>query len=179
MIFTSHPSMAGRAAGTGESGNTAWGAAVRSRLYLRSPKEQSGAEGAAYRHELEISKNNYGKTGDVFKLRWKDGVFLREGQPGSLEGGIAKRACESVFLDLLAQFTAVGRHVSESRQATNYAAKAFANHPNSDGYTKSDFQKAMERLFAAGKIRVEEYGRSGDHRRRIVATGEEAVPFEV
>lgn len=181
VIITSHPSHTGRNTGTGESGSTAWGAAVRSRLYLRSPKEDSGADVEDYRRELEVMKNNYGKSGNVWKLRWKDGVFVREDQPGGFEASIAKRKAEDVFLDLLARSASEGRDVSESRNAGNYAPKFFSRRPDSTGFTKSDFTAAMERLFADKKIRVEHYGRAGDSRKRIVAVhGQwEDVPFEV
>ena len=36
--------------------------------------------------------------------------------------------------------------------------------------TKKDFEFSMERLFADGRIRVEEYGRKSDMRRRIATS---------
>lgn len=70
VIFTKHPSMSGRALGTGESGNVAWSNSVRARFYLR--KDKSG--GVVF----EGLKANYGKTLDKIALRWERGVWVRE-----------------------------------------------------------------------------------------------------
>ena len=40
----------------------------------------------------------------------------------------------------------------------NYAPRLFARRPDREGFQKSDFQRAMESLFAQGKIKVEMYG---------------------
>jgi len=51
---------------------------------------------------------------------------------------------------------------------TNFAPKLFGKRPERDGYTKADFALAMERLFFARQITMQEYGRKSDPRRRIV-----------
>jgi RecA-family ATPase len=70
VVFTKHPSMSGRALGTGESGNVAWGNSVRSRFYLR--KDKSG--GVVF----EGLKQNYGPLGSKIPVRWEQGVWVRE-----------------------------------------------------------------------------------------------------
>ena len=67
VILTKHPSMAGRALGTGESGNVAWNNSVRSRLYLHQDK--------AGLH-LQTMKSNYGAKGGKIALKWERGVYV-------------------------------------------------------------------------------------------------------
>ncbi len=69
VIFTKHPSMAGRALGTGESGNVAWSNSVRARLYLHEHK--------ALGLVLDGMKANYGPKLQPVPLRWEHGVFVR------------------------------------------------------------------------------------------------------
>jgi RecA-family ATPase len=78
VIITKHPSVAGRALGTGESGSVSWNNSVRSRMYLHRDKED--------RTILKTMKNNYGRIGETIPLRWERGCFLRdepEAQSGS------------------------------------------------------------------------------------------------
>ncbi len=69
VIFTKHPSMTGRALGTGESGNVAWSNSVRARLYLHEHK--------ALGLVLDGMKANYGPKLKPVPLRWERGVFER------------------------------------------------------------------------------------------------------
>ena len=74
VIITKHPSMSGRALGTGESGNVAWSNSVRSRLYLHEHK----AKGLV----LEGLKNNYARKLAALPLRFDNGVFVKvEAEP--------------------------------------------------------------------------------------------------
>lgn len=67
VLITKHPSLSGRANGSGESGSTAWHNAVRTRLYLRDT-----AEGTV----LQGQKANYGKKLEKLKLKYEAGVFV-------------------------------------------------------------------------------------------------------
>lgn len=67
VIFTKHPSMAGRALGTGESGNVAWSNSVRSRLYLHKDKFGNLM--------LKTMKSNYNASGQSIPLLWERGVY--------------------------------------------------------------------------------------------------------
>ncbi len=70
-------------------------------------------------------------------------------------------------VDPQSEFEADNRHVSESRNATNYAPRIFAERLEREGFSKADFRRAMEALFSQGQIKIEEYGRKSDLRRRI------------
>lgn len=69
VVITKHPSMAGRALGTGESGNVAWHNSVRSRLYLYEDKGLGLV--------LSGMKNNYGRKLEPVPLKWEHGCFVR------------------------------------------------------------------------------------------------------
>jgi RecA-family ATPase len=73
VILTKHPSMAGRALGTGESGSVTWGNAVRARFYLRKNKA-GGLEFAGM-------KQNYGPAGKPIPLVWRQGVYVSDEPP--------------------------------------------------------------------------------------------------
>jgi RecA-family ATPase len=68
VIITKHPSLSGRALGTGESGNVAWNNSVRSRFYLHKDKQKN----LLWRG----MKSNYGPVGEDLPLRWDRGVFV-------------------------------------------------------------------------------------------------------
>jgi len=124
---------------------------------------------------LSRKKANYALQEDQLKLRWKNGVFIREGATDSgIIGSINRRKAEAVFLELLDTVTSENRPVSDSTHATNYAPKLFARRPERDGYTKADFARAMERLFSSRQITMQEYGRRSDPRRKIVRTASES-----
>ena len=79
-----------------------------------------------------------------------------------------------MFLDLLDAAIKRGRNISDSKHAGNYAPKTFAASPNADRYSQKELAAAIERLFGAGEIRMEGYGRPSDQRRRIVRVVSEA-----
>lgn len=68
VLITKHPSLSGRALGTGESGNTAWNNSVRSRLYLKSGRDEDAVI-------LKGMKANYAKKIGELPLRWVRGAF--------------------------------------------------------------------------------------------------------
>jgi RecA-family ATPase len=67
VIITKHPSVAGRALGTGESGSVSWSNSVRSRMYLH--RDKNGLF-------LSSKKSNYGPADMNVPVRWQKGVFV-------------------------------------------------------------------------------------------------------
>jgi len=117
---------------------------------------------------LTKRKANYSTRGDEIRLRFRDGVLEREGGLGSgIVASMERRNCEAVFLELLDKIIPSGRHASDSRNSAAYAPKLFCLHPDRQGFTKRDFEMAMNRLFAAGLIRVEHYGKPSDRTHHI------------
>jgi RecA-family ATPase len=184
VLLLAHPSLSGMASGSGSSGSTGWNNSVRSRLYLERAKGDDGIEGDPDVRVLKVKKSNYSRADVEIELRWQHGIFVAPSDAGTGSSFFRKAAAEEkadrIFLDMLAEFEAEGRHVSSSKTAANAAPAAFAGSPRAQGIKKQAFRNAMERLFASKKIRNHEFGSPSRPRSRIVLakseqeTGEDA-----
>lgn len=130
VLLCAHPSRSGLATGEGDGGSTAWSNSVRSRLFFARP-DGDGADAAnPDARVLTRKKANYAARGDEIRLTWRTGVFVPEGE--SAEGVLAsieKRNAETAFLDALDRATAVGRNLSDSKNAGNYARASWCRCP--------------------------------------------------
>ena len=177
VLLNAHPSRTGINSGNLDGGSTAWSNTVRSRWSLTRP------DADADRQQLETAervltrrKANYASTGDSIRLRWINGAFAPVTVEGGIFGTIRRTAIEALFLDLLDRCQAQGMSLSNSRNAANFAPRAFAARTDSEGYTTREFDIAMSALFTAKKIRLVDYGRSGDTRRRIIRDTQGELP---
>ena len=68
---------------------------------------------------------------------------------------------------MLARYDREGRNVSEKPTSPTYAPASFRKEKEATGLRKDDFSNAMRRMFAAGKIHVEEYGKPSRPYQRI------------
>jgi RecA-family ATPase len=166
VLLCAHPSRSGLATGSGDSGSTGWNAAFRSRLYFeRLPATDDDPEPDPDIRKLSRKKANYAAAGVELQLRYSGGAFEVEGG-GSAETWIDRQTrenrAEQTFLALLDKAEAEGRPVGHKPRASNYAPKAFAKRPDRDGFRRQDFEQAMERLFQAGAIEVQQ--RKDEHR---------------
>jgi AAA domain len=179
VLLNAHPSRSGMSAtGDMDGGSTGWSNSARSRWSLARPKEEDGQPADTDERILTRRKANYSSIGQDLKLRWTDGVLVAKPQAGrgSFMGMsnplLTQGDCERVFLELLARCDALNMPVHESKRASNWAPKVFAKRPDAAGYTLRQFDTAMSSLFAHDMIKLENYGRSGDQRRRIVVVPE-------
>jgi RecA-family ATPase len=168
VVLCAHPSRAGLSSGEGDGGSTGWSNTLRSRMFLSAPPAEEGGSADADARILERRKANYAARHDMIRLRWKDGVIVRD--YGSAPQGSDGRPATDVFLSLLDERNAADRPVSDNSKASNHAPKAFAELPaeRRDGYTMRQLKAAMEVLFREGAIAVEAYGRKSDMRKKIV-----------
>lgn len=162
VLLCAHPSRAGISSGTGDGGSTGWSNSFRSRLYLSMP-EGDGVPSDDER-VLARKKANYAARNDQVPLIWSKGIFRVNKPNGSSS---FRQPTSEVFLSLLCALAKQDRHVSEKARAGNYAPKQFAQHPDRQGYKQRDFELAMERLFADGRIKVAEDGPQSRRRRFI------------
>ena len=169
VVVLAHPSLSGMASGNGTSGNVAWSGSARSRLYLERVASE-GHEADQNARILRTMKANYGPKGGEIVMRWKAGVFVADATPDSLDRMAAGAKAERVFMRLLSDFTAQGRHVSAS-PSSSYAPTVFAAHPNAEGMTKRAFAVAMNALFEAGKVVIAEHGKGAKARKHIAVSG--------
>lgn len=169
VTVLSHPSLQGIASGSGISGSTAWHGAFRFRQYLKGvPNEDNEVDNDL--RQLEFKKNQYGPSGDVIVVRYERerGLFLPVGGTSTLEKLATEQTADNLFLKLLDKHQKQGRNVSHHKNANSYAPTAFSKDPDAKGPgMRKALTEAMERLFTAGKIRVETYGNSGHERSKI------------
>ena len=111
-------------------------------------------------------KANYGPTGQELQIRSGDGCFILDGPSGGFENLIVEAKADRVFLELLASHNAQGRDVSDS-PGSNYAPALFAG-AGPERLTKDVLRRAMNRLFVAGRIRVEPFGPPSRRRKRLI-----------
>jgi RecA-family ATPase len=166
VLLLDHPSLSGMTNGTGRAGSMDWRNAVRSALWLHTPSD--GAEADRGIRILETTKSNYGPPGNPLRLVWADGGLQLEHAPTSLHRLAKDAECDATFLRLLDEREGQGRHVSSEARASTYAAKAFADMPNNDGFARNAFAAAMERLLQAGKIHQIFEGPASRPRGRLV-----------
>ncbi|WP_457941267.1 AAA family ATPase [Mesorhizobium sp. 10J20-29] len=167
VIALGHPSVSGKASGSGTSGSTAWNNAVRSRLYLRYPK---GTDKGNIR-ELEGMKLNYGPKGSLLKIRWERGAFAtiagnttaaanaNTGWPAYLIPQLDDVA-EAATIKALNECSDVA--LSMSRNSVHFAPKILARRSPEllQGYSAEEIQGAMERLERKKLIRNAVVGRT-------------------
>jgi RecA-family ATPase len=149
-VLIQHPSLSGLANGTGTSGSTGWNNAGRWRLnFTRDKTDETGAR------ELTVIKGNYGPDLEKVRVVWDRGVFVPEGSASPSQRAAAEAPVDEVFLKCLATATAQGRHVSPNRSSA-YAPAVFEKMADAAGIKKSGLEKAMERLLADNRIRVDQ-----------------------
>jgi RecA-family ATPase len=172
VVLISHPSLTGINTDTGLSGTTQWHNAVRARFYMKSVKPEDGEQPDTDLREIVFKKNNYGAVSESIVLRYSNGLFLPLPGIASLDR-IAKEAkADDVFLDLLRRFTAENRNVSD-KKGPSYAPALFAREEEAKRalLAGKDLEAAMRRLFKAGKIWNEPYGRPSRPHFRIARKG--------
>ena len=167
MLVNAHPSLTGIATKSGMSGSTAWNNAVRSRLYLTRPETDDDVKPDEIERVLVRKKANYARADDSIKMLWKDGVFAPVDSPQGVFFGMASRNAETAFLDGLDAMTRAGRKLSDSRHSSTHAPKVILK-THGRGFRLNDMVGAMERLFADGKIKMQDYGRPSAPRHHIV-----------
>jgi RecA-family ATPase len=142
------------------SGSTAWNAAVRSRWLLGLPEGADDDDANENLRVLTKKKANYSSSGDSIVLEWERGAFQLHGCQGDnfvdrRERRNRAKEAERVFLEGLDELTAAQRATSHSGNATSYAPKLIMKTARAKGFRKVEIERAMERLFADGKIRAD------------------------
>jgi AAA domain len=172
VLLNAHPSRAGKATGSGDSGSTAWSASARSRWYLARPPADGGGEDQNARTLTRV-KANGASAGETIPLRWRDWFLERRGQPSgdgtaAVFGPVNRQlGADALFLTLLERCDEANMPLSTSKNAGNYAPRIFVKRADAEGYTARDFDAAMHRLLTGGRIVLANYGRAGDERRRL------------
>jgi RecA-family ATPase len=168
LVLIAHPSLTGMNSGSGLSGSTQWHNAVRARSYLQHVKpDDKEEEPDPDLRMLEFKKNNYGPVSESIYLRYQNGLFLPVDELDPITRAAQAEAADTVIIN---QLKRDNMNLSNNLFANNYAPRIMAKLPEarSQGLTRRGLEEAMHRLLAAGKIRVERYGRPADPRFRLV-----------
>jgi hypothetical protein len=157
VVCCAHPSRAGLATGTGDSGSTGWSNAFRSRCYLNRPEAEDGEP--AVDNDARIitrKKANFAGIGDTIKLHWRNGVIV----PDAIAPSYFRSTAEETFLALLDAVTGEGQKISPKSRASNYAPALFMQRSKGDrgDYQRGDFERAMQALLKVRKIKIASYG---------------------
>jgi RecA-family ATPase len=169
VLLIAHPSLTGMNTGTGLSGSTDWHNGPRARLYFEQPKDRDNKILDDDARTLTVKKIQYARSGTVFRLRRRDGVFVYESKEGGgapFDRAAAAAKAESVFLALLETFETQGRNVSP-RPSSNYAPSIFENEPDAHSITKKAFASAMSSLLNGNRIHIVSEGSPSRRRERL------------
>lgn len=153
ILLLSHPSRTGLTTGDGQSGSTAWGNSVRSRLYLKRHPDDPDLR------VLTSEKSNYGPAATEMTLRWENGVFRRV---DTLVGGkvpdreALERHVEERFMQHLADADLRGEYVNGNKTGQRYAPRWFAKLDASatNRIGEKQYETAMWRLRRGGRLAI-------------------------
>lgn len=165
VVVLAHPSISGMSSGAGTSGNTAWSNSARRRLYLEPVKASNGEIQDDTLRRLTVKKANYAPAGTEIIMRWERGRFVLASS--DWKPSLTNVEIDSLFLNLLEQFTREGRNVVAS-PGRAYAPLEFSNHADGKGISKNAFKKAMDRLLKAEKIKSSSFGPPSKTRTKLV-----------
>lgn len=173
VILLGHPSISGAADGTGRSGSTAWGGAVRHRLFMERVTADPDTR------KLRVTKSNLAPLGDPIFLRWREGVFEHVSEPTDAERAGELARARGALLAVLTRLTSMGRTLSPSH-GRNFLPTIAAREHEARGLTKEVLEAAMRDLLASGVIRAEKSGpRSRQRAELVVAEAGDRRPFDL
>jgi len=177
VIITAHPSRAGLADGTGQSGSTGWEGSVRSRLYFTRPQnlhaqnDKPGSEPAVEdegsdERVLKTMKSNYGPPGEIIRTTWQAGVFVRTdlADKNSL---FDKLDHDRRVLDAAAYLVARGSMLAADPNARTSLVVVSRNLPLCNALSWKAALAAQERLIEVGKLAIVELGPRSKRRRYV------------
>ncbi|WP_313228599.1 AAA family ATPase [Sphingobium yanoikuyae] len=163
-------------AGDSYSGSTAWLNAVRSQIVLQRP------EGAIDPDErlLTLGKANYARQGEELRFRWHEFALrldreLPDDTRAQLADAAVSAGANAAFLECLRARNEQGdgRQVGPS-SGPNYAPSQFEGMPQAKGFKKEALKRAMDRLYALGRIKSETvFDRKAKRDKTVIVEAEE------
>ncbi len=148
VLLLGHPSVAGKASGSGYSGSTAWNNAVRSRMYLTRPEEGAGDE-----RLLTRGKANYAKSGDETGIR----LFY---EAGTLHAAEDAADGDSVLWSAVREATEMvrrkwdaGSPYNDRKDHDRFIHKALVTDLMRSGYAPMVARQAVRECVEDGKVK--------------------------
>jgi len=147
VLLLGHPSVAGKASGSGYSGSTAWNAAVRSRIYLARPEEGSSDE-----RILTRGKANYAASGDETALRlfFANGALHAENDTDDSDS-VYQGALREVERMVLSAWRA-SRPYTAAKGSARYIYTALASDLDRAGFSTSTVRQVIRQALEDGNI---------------------------
>lgn len=156
ILLLAHPSQSGKAAGTGESGSTAWNNSVRSRLYFTRPEAEKGEPEDKDARILSRQKSNYAQAGASVPMRYSNGAFAATGGEASEDDAWTserKRNAEAAILAGIVELASLNFPCNAHKGQANYAPRAILDKATAgQGFTQDELEAAMNRLFKRKRI---------------------------
>lgn len=150
VLLLGHPSVAGKATGSGFSGSTAWNNAVRSRMYLTKPDD-----GPSDERVLTRGKANYASSGDetAVRLFFADGVL--HAQQDAQDGDSIVWACKRDIVSMVDRAWASGEPYTAQKAHRRYIYTALVAEMGRSGFGPQTVRQALRELIVDdGKISV-------------------------
>ena len=156
VLLLAHPSLTGKTTGRGDSGSTAWGNSVRSRIYLHaSEKVSGGGNPAPDIRILSRLKANYATANVDLTLRYDAGAFVLDGVPEGADPQTHQRshAADDAFIAGLKELGAQNIRCNLHKGQGNYAPKTLREKtPLGAAFSQDELTGAMNRLIKAKRI---------------------------
>jgi hypothetical protein len=149
VLLLGHPSVAGKASGSGYSGSTAWNAAVRSRIYLSRPEDGSSDE-----RILTRGKANYAASGDETALRlfFAEGVLKAENDASDADSVL--QGCKAEIVAKVDQAWRQGQPYAARKDHRRFIHSALPAALKSVGYGPELTRQAIRECIEDGRISV-------------------------
>lgn len=182
VILNAHPSRAGLSDGSGMSGSTAWEGSVRARIYLTEPKrtdpDVEGESEPTKERLLKTMKNNYGPAGEVIRLAWEAGVFVRTDQGGGGGGIVERLDAAGKLLEAARYMIDRGAFLSAATDAPTSLVKKAKGLPSCKMLSWKALVGAQDALLADGRLVMVEMG-PPSKRRKYIRPSNMLYPGEV
>lgn len=141
VLLLGHPSVAGKATGSGYSGSTAWNAAVRSRMYLSRPEDGSSDE-----RILTRGKANYASSGDETAIRLYFDNGALHANDDTTEGDAVLFAAREEACAKVDAAWRQGKPYSGQKTHPRYVYTALTADLKKDGYDPRIVRQALREL---------------------------------
>lgn len=172
VIVNAHPSRAGLADGSGQSGSTGWEASVRTRINLTEPKKADedgeGEQAPTKERVLKVMKNNYGPSGTKWKLEWREGVFVRTDLYAAGLSIVDRLDAKRKLLEAAVYLVKNGHELSSAADApTSLIKKARALRPECKDMAFTVLMQAQDQLIAQKELVLLDVGPNSRRRKLI------------
>ena len=165
IVLISHPSLAGIASDSGLSGSTQWHNAVRARFNCTGSRSMMASPWTT------TAVSSYSER--TIMVRWLRAWFCggATGCSSQSRSHGRSRCTGNNGREHILRATAAARPCTVShKKSPTYAPAVFNREAEAKeaGLSRQDLEGAMRRLFAAGVIKVESFGRASKQRSRLV-----------